>query len=133
MVRQVEKLARRLVRWHATLHVGTFIGTFARKNEMLARFWHVGTQARWHVNHAGTQACWHVNQAGMQARWQVDHVGGTQARIARDLANPTKTNLKFLANISLKMFGIHISSQFNYSSFIFTCFQKVWFHFYMRV
>ena len=117
-----EKLARRLVRWHAALHVGTFIGTFARKNEMLAHFWHVGTQARWHVNHAGTQA-----------RWQVDHVGGTQARIARDLANSTKTNLKFLANISLKMFGIHISSQFNYSSFIFTCFQKVWFHFYMRV
>ena len=77
-----EKLARLLARWHAKLkhwhatwHVSTFIGTLARENEKLARFWHDDTQARWHVNHAGTQACWHV-----------DHVG-TQARVARDLAN----------------------------------------------
>ena len=112
--------------WHAVWYVGTPHYTLARllaRSHVKMRCWHTfGTQARWHVNHAGTQA-----------RWQVDHVGGTQARIARDLANSTKTNLKFLANISLKMFGIHISSQFNYSSFIFTCFQKVWFHFYMRV
>ena len=46
----------------------------ARKNEKLARFWHVGTQARWHVNHAGTQAR------------DVDHVG-MQAHMVRDLAN----------------------------------------------
>ena len=37
-------------RWH----VGTFIGTLARKNEKLARFWHVGTLARGHIHHAGT-------------------------------------------------------------------------------
>ena len=39
----VEKLARL---WH----VGTFIGTLARKNEKLARC----TKAREHVDHAGT-------------------------------------------------------------------------------
>ena len=55
--------------------VGTFIYTLARKNEKLARFWHVGTQTRWHINQAGTQA-----------RWHVDHVS-TQVRMARDLAN----------------------------------------------
>ena len=38
-------------------------GTLARQVETLARFWHVGTQARWYVIHAGTQA-----------RWIVDHV-----------------------------------------------------------
>ena len=74
-----EKLERSLTRWHAKLkhwhalwHVGTFFGMLTRKNENLARFWHVGTQARWHVNHASTQA-----------RWHVDHVS-TQARMARD-------------------------------------------------
>ena len=41
----------------------------------LARFYHAGTQARWHVNHAGKQA-----------RWHVDNVG-TQARMARNLTN----------------------------------------------
>ena len=45
-----EKLACLLARWHAKLknwhavqHVGMFIDTLARKNEKLARFWHVGT------------------------------------------------------------------------------------------
>ena len=82
MARQVEKLARHLARWHAKLkhwhavwQIGTFIGTLSRKNEKLTRFWHVGTQARWHVKHARTQA-----------RWHVDHID-TQARIARDLEN----------------------------------------------
>ena len=48
--------------WHAKLKHWQAVwhgGTLARKNEKLARFWHVnhtGTQARWHVNHAGTQA-----------------------------------------------------------------------------
>ena len=52
--------------------------TLARQVKKLARrmaHWHVGTQARWHVNHTG-----------MQARWHVDHVD-TQARMARNLAN----------------------------------------------
>ena len=35
------------------LHVGTFIGTLARNNEKLARFWGVGTHARRHVDHVG--------------------------------------------------------------------------------
>ena len=39
-----------LARWH----VGMFIGTLARKNEKLARIWHVATLARGHVDHAGT-------------------------------------------------------------------------------
>ena len=67
-----ENLARLLTRWHVNLkhwhavwHVGTLIGTLARKNEKLARFWYVGTQARWHINHAGTQARWHVDHVGM--------------------------------------------------------------------
>ena len=60
---------------YALQHVGTFIGTFARKNEKLAHFWYVRTQARWHVNPAGTQA-----------RQHVDHVD-TQTRMIRDLAN----------------------------------------------
>ena len=69
-------------------------GTLACKNENLARFWHVGNQARWHVNHASTQDCWHVNHAGMQARWHLDHVG-IQARMAHDLANSEKrTNVE---------------------------------------
>ena len=56
-----ENLACLLTRWHANLknrhavwYVDTFISTLARKNEKLARFWHVGMQARWHVNHVGT-------------------------------------------------------------------------------
>ena len=64
LARQVKKLARRL----------------ARKNENLARFWHVATQARWDVNHTGTQA-----------RCHADHVA-TQARIARNLANSYKSS-----------------------------------------
>ena len=56
----VGKLAHLLARWHTSLkigmclacqveklvclwHIGTFIGTLAHKNEMLARFWYVGT------------------------------------------------------------------------------------------
>ena len=35
-----------MARWHVYWHAGTFIGTLARKNKKLARFWHVGTQAR---------------------------------------------------------------------------------------
>ena len=30
------------------------LGTLARKNEKLARFWHVGIWARGNVDHAGT-------------------------------------------------------------------------------
>ena len=93
LARQVEIFVRRLARWHTKLkhwyvlwHVGTFFGTLTRKNKKLARFWHVGTQARWHISHAGRQARWQVNHAGTQARWHLDH-GGTQARMARDLAN----------------------------------------------
>ena len=66
-----EKLAPSLARWHAKSkhwhalwYVGTFFGTLAHENENLARFWHVGTKARWDVNHAGTQARWHVDQVG---------------------------------------------------------------------
>ena len=78
MARQVEKLARHLAHWHAKLKHWNAVwhaGMLARKNEKLARFWHVGTQSRWYVNHAGTQA-----------RWHVDHVD-TQARMAPNLAN----------------------------------------------
>ena len=68
-----EKLARFLARWQAKLkhwhglwNVGAFIGTLARKNEKVARFWHEGMLAckpNWHVStlgrrphvHAGTQ------------------------------------------------------------------------------
>ena len=35
-------------------HVSTFIGTLARKNEKLPRFWHIDTFVCGHVNHAGT-------------------------------------------------------------------------------
>ena len=90
MARQVKKLARRLARWHAKLkhwhvfwHVDTFFGTLVRKNEKLARFWHVGAQARLHVNYAGTQAPWHVNHAGTQASWHVDHVGTHGTRFSK--------------------------------------------------
>ena len=96
--RQVEKLVRclacwhvKLKHWHALWPVGTFFGTLASKNENLARFWHVSTQARWQVNHAGAQARWQVNHTGTQARWHVDHVG-MQTRMACDLANSIKVN-----------------------------------------
>ena len=41
-----EKLARRLARSHAKLkhwHAAWHFGMLARKNEKLARFWHIGT------------------------------------------------------------------------------------------
>ena len=64
-----EKLARLLARWHTKLknrhaiwHVGTIIGTLARKKE-------VGTLlARWHVHYAGTQARWYVALLARMAR-----------------------------------------------------------------
>ena len=31
-----------------------FIGTLARKNEKLKRFWHVGKQTCWHIDHVST-------------------------------------------------------------------------------
>ena len=62
---QFGTLARKY--WHTLWHFGTFIGTLARKNENLARFWHVGMQAHWYINQAGTEARWHVNHAGMQS------------------------------------------------------------------
>ena len=53
-----EKLARLLASWHGKLkhchtilHVGTFIGTLPRKDEKLARFWHVDD----HTGKHGTQ------------------------------------------------------------------------------
>ena len=62
LVGEVEKLARLLdvgtpswiigtplARWY----VGKFIGTLARRNEKLVRFWHFGALARGHVDHAG--------------------------------------------------------------------------------
>ena len=64
---QVESLA-------CIWHVDTFIGT-----RIWHAFWHVSTQARWHVNPADTQA-----------RWHGDHVL-KQARMARDLANSVGT------------------------------------------
>ena len=82
LARQVEKLARYLARWHAKLkhwQAVWHVSTLTRKNEKLSRFWHVGTQKRWHVNHADTQA-----------RWHVDHFG-TQAHMARNLANSYRT------------------------------------------
>ena len=67
------KSFEQLKNWHALWHVGTpsskigtplvlwyvgaSIGTLTRwhkKNEKLARFWHVGTWEREHVDHAGT-------------------------------------------------------------------------------
>ena len=45
----------KLKRWHAVWHVGTFIGTLARKNENLARFRQVGTQTRWYISCTSTQ------------------------------------------------------------------------------
>ena len=82
-----EKLAHLLARWQTKLknwlavwHIDTFIGTLVRKNEKLACYWCIGTQARWHINHTGTQACRQVNHTGTQARWHVDHVG-TQAHM----------------------------------------------------
>ena len=51
--------------WHAVWHADML----ARKNGKSTRFWHVGTQARWHVDHVGTQA-----------------------RMARDLANSFKSH-----------------------------------------
>ena len=59
-------------------HVKTLVDLWhviERKNEKLTLFWHVGTQARGHINHAGTQA-----------RWHVDHVG-TETSMACGLAN----------------------------------------------
>ena len=61
---QFETLACCMARWHVYWHVCMFTGTLARKNEKLARFWHVGTQAHCHVNHAGTQAHWHIDHVG---------------------------------------------------------------------
>ena len=61
------------------------VGTLACKNEKLARFWHVGTQVRWHINHADTQARLHVDGVG------------TKTRMARDLAN----SFKLCQNISI--------------------------------
>ena len=75
LARLLARWYTKLKHWHAVWHVGTFIGTLARKNEKLVLFWHVGTQAPRHVNHAYTQA-----------RWHVDHVG-TQAQMAHNLAN----------------------------------------------
>ena len=63
------KLARRLARSHAKLkhwHVVWHFGTLARRNEKLARFWHVGTQTRWHVDHVGMQARGHAGTHGTQ-------------------------------------------------------------------
>ena len=42
----------------------TMVRRMTRLPEKLVRFWHVGTQARRHVNHAGTQARGHVTHAG---------------------------------------------------------------------
>ena len=60
-----EKLARLLARWHTKLknrhaiwHVGTIIGTLARKKEVDTLL------ARWHVHYAGTQARWYVEFVG---------------------------------------------------------------------
>ena len=85
-----KKLARPLTRWHnklkhwhATWHVATFLGTLARTNEKLARFWHMGMQARWHINHTSTQARWYVDHAGTQARCHVDHVGTLGTRLSK--------------------------------------------------
>ena len=68
MARQVEALARHMARWHV-------IGKLAGKNENLTRFWHVGTQERWHVNCTNTLARWHVNHAGTGARWHIESLG----------------------------------------------------------
>ena len=48
MVSEIEKLAPLLARWHAKLKNWHAFG------ENLARFWHVGTLARGHVDHTGT-------------------------------------------------------------------------------
>ena len=61
-------------------------GTLASKNEKLASFWDVCTQARWHVNHAAKEA-----------RWHVDHVG-RQALMGHDLANSLESYNAFLDN-----------------------------------
>ena len=54
--RQVEKLGRRLAcwdamlkHWHAVWDVRTFISTFASKNDMQARFWHVNNAVPAHI------------------------------------------------------------------------------------
>ena len=82
-----EKLARFLARWqaklkhwHALWHVGTIFGTLAHKSDNLARFWHVCTQARWHVNHNGTQA-----------RWHLDHGGTHDTRFSKLLSNISRS------------------------------------------
>ena len=85
-----------LKNWYAFWHVGTLrwkifmpYGTLASKNENLPRFWHISTQACWHINHADTEARWYINHASTQACWHVYHVG-TQARLARNLGNSVK-------------------------------------------
>ena len=65
---QVEKLARRLARWHANLkhwHTVWHVDTFFGETEKLTRFWYVGPQIRWYANHAGTQAPSNVDHVGM--------------------------------------------------------------------
>ena len=70
----LEKLAHHLARWHAKLkhwHAVMHFGMLAHKNEKLAR-WHAGTLTR---------------EPRLRASMlHVDHIG-TQARMARDLAN----------------------------------------------
>ena len=77
--------------WH-------FVGMLTCKNGKLARFRHVITQARWHVNHAGTQV-----------HWYVEHVG----RKASDLANFVLFHTPVLLRCSLQS-CVHLACAFEY-------------------
>ena len=81
-----EKLAHLLARrhaklkyWHVLWHVGTFIGTLARKNEKLARFYHVHTQGtltrkpRWHASTSPRKLRLDASKLSCITRWH----GGT--------------------------------------------------------
>ena len=71
-----EKLAHFLACWH-----GTLAHSLPRWHVKM-RSWHVFSMLAW--RHVG-----HVNHAGTKALWRLDHVG-TQACMARDLANSSK-------------------------------------------
>ena len=45
-----------MLKHYAVWHVGIFIGTLAHRNEKLALFCHVGIQAPRYLDHVGTQA-----------------------------------------------------------------------------
>ena len=85
--------------WHAVWHADML----ARKNGKSARFWHVGTQARWHVDHVGTQArmardlanSFKSHAAGKISKWtKFQKIPDYQDNIPKDFTRNTRRSLK---------------------------------------